>query len=160
MPFSPGAILPRDMNQRQWAEFAKTSGILADRNAKTFTPEWFVSDFSSVPTDELTYLDLGHYVVLWNANANGIGDTSLTTEMSFDGLPEEIRPRSIRTVASPIIDNNIETFGQAAVFPAESGTGTVVFNVYRVSGATITVGAFTAANEKGLPEGWMIQYPK
>src|SRR5687767_4077130 len=76
VPLSPGGVIPRDMNARQWDQFVAQAGIQADGKVKTFTPTW--TGFSADPVGDISYLDFGAIVIMWSA-AELTGTSSLVT---------------------------------------------------------------------------------
>lgn len=160
MPFSPGGILPRDMDARAWGRFATQSGIQADRNVKTFTPTAWLG-FSTDPVGDISYFDFGSIVYLWvDAALTGVSDEAF---MALDGLPENLRPRANRYVRCLLLDENNLRGGVAVV----GTSGAITFSLEVVeSSPTDTIGfdnVFTdpsSLGSKGLQAGWMIQYTK
>lgn len=154
MPVSPGGILPRDMNARQWSEFLTQSGIQADRTVKSFTPTW--SGFSVDPSGSISYMDFGAIVIMWRTD-NLLG-TSDATSMSLAGVPRSLWPDVAGKYARCyLVDNSILVAGNAQV----SGN-TITFSLENVSGTNIISNnfGFTAAGSKGIPLGWLIVYAK
>jgi ABC-type antimicrobial peptide transport system permease subunit len=159
VPLSPGGVVPRDMDARQWATFVGQSGIQADRAVKTFTPTW--SGFSVAPTDTLSYYDFGVIVAIFNSADTAILGTSNATTMEITNLPEAIQPRGTRKGHALVTDN---------------GGADVYDGLYFISGATVTFGiastalvanrvvyqnnGFTAASTKGLAGGSIFIYAK
>jgi ABC-type antimicrobial peptide transport system permease subunit len=159
MPASPGGILPRDMDSRQWNTFLTQSGIQADRTVKAFTPTW--SGFSADPTEDLNYYDFGTIVIIYNPSGSAILGTSDATTMEITNLPQSIQPTGIR---------------KGHVLVTDNGGGEIFDGLYFISGATVTFGiattsavanrvvytntGFTAASDKGLAGGFILIYAK
>jgi hypothetical protein len=169
MPASPGGILPRDMDSRQWNTFLTQSGIQADRTVKAFTPTWDAGDWTLAPTGDINYYDFGAFVVLW-LDAS-LGGFSNSTEMTFTGLPTSIRPSSTRVVPCLVVTSGVSgsvVSGSASIF----ATGEVIFQTLIVyadpsTGNDVLLkngfsGEFSsiATDVKGLPAGWLVMYPK
>jgi hypothetical protein len=154
MPASPGAVLPRDMNSRQWSEFLTQSGIQADRTVKTFTPTW--TGFSVAPAGDLYYMDFGAIVAIW-AGADGTG-TSDATSFSIGGIPAAARPTGQRSAMCLVMDNGLEAPARVII----DTDGTAFFQRLVISGANLqySTTAFTAANVKGLVVGAVVFYTK
>lgn len=162
MPLSPGGILPRDMDSRQWATFVSQSGIQADRSVKTFTPTW--AGFSADPVGDINYMDFGAIVMMWIDEPGSLTGTSDTSDMSFTGVPAAIRPTGIRmTQANALIDNSGLRQGHARVLT--DGSVDFWISVVNDDGAgqlyvELTSGFFHNTSGKGLGAGWLIVYAK
>jgi hypothetical protein len=163
MPASPGAVLPRDMNSRQWSEFLTQSGIQADRTAKTFTPTW--AGFSVPPTGSISYFDFGAIVFLW-VEANLTGTSNDTVLGTTSGMPAEIIPRTqTRRVFSPgLLDNGVSAVGIVDIQPV---TGNLIFSISDADlsgGGTdaypYDVNGWTGAASKGITSAFIISYVK
>ena len=133
------------------------SGSLNIANTvQTFSPT--TTSFSTDPTQDLSYIDLGAVVIMW-ADAGWTG-TSDTTSIFITNVPSAIRPTGAlsRIVPCNVVDNGTTKAGTAVV----SWNGELAFIINKVSGTHIvpTAGEFTASGTKGLPTGWMIIYPK
>lgn len=161
MTLSPGRISPRNMDDRQWAQFVAQSGIQADRTAHAFAPTW--AGFSVDPTGSFYYYDFGATVMVWNDSSTAITGTSNGPTMLWaDGsLPEGIRPSGLRAGVAAVVDEGRQMVGGYSVTP----TGKILF----LNGATGVIankvvldqlGFDSAGTLKGLPAGWLIQYPK
>lgn len=160
MPLSPGRILPRDFDERQWSTFVTQSGIQADRTVKSFTPTW--TGFSSDPTGEISYLDFGAIVMLWNESGADITGTSNDTQFSWavGSLPDAIVPTQYRVGQTIVIDGGGERSGAFSI----DNTGLVQFSIANTTGDPPHIlfdgAGFAGAGVKGLPAGWLITYPK
>lgn len=155
MPASPGAVLPRDMNERQWSEFLTQSGIQADRTVKSFTPtSW--DGFSVDPSGAISYMDFGAIVMMWRGD-NLLG-TSDATNFTLQGVPEAIRPATARYFHGDVVDNSTMKDGRVEI----GAGGAITFTLATVSGTNIVQNAtgFTAAGFKGIPLGWIVVYTK
>lgn len=160
MPLSPGRVVPRDMDARQWDTFVAQAGIQADRpeSIKTFTPTW--TGFSADPSGDLSYYDFGTIVMIFYDNSLSLVGTSNTTSMGITNLPASIQPRGVRRGGGvPLIDNGSAADGGFVVNGA-----TVTFYV----GDTATLpgrvflnsAGFTAASTKGLMGGSLLIYTR
>lgn len=161
MPASPGRVLPRDMNMRQWIEFLSGSGVQGEREPRSFPPTW--SGFAADPVGELSYLDFGRIVFLFNDIGTELVGTSNTNQMQFSGLPASIRPSSARWVHCLVTNNDFVTSGAVIV----GSDGVVQFyadDIVNIWGAidspTPNIANFNNANTKGVPGGWLITYVK
>lgn len=155
VPASPGAVLPRDMDSRQWSEFLTQSGLQADRTIKSFTPSSW-NGFSADPDGEISYMDFGAIVIMWrDDNLLGTSDDTLFT---LQGVPESIRPNAPRFARAFVADNTTIVAGAVEI----GAGGAITFYVENVSGARIVANAagFTAAGSKGIPLGWLVVYSK
>lgn len=160
MPLSPGGVIPRDMDARQWDRFVANAGIQADGEVKTFTPTWG-GGFSSDPTGEISYLDFGAIVVMWSEGTTGLSNDVFMT-WTAGSLPEEIRPSDARVIASQVADGVLSDVFDGSVIVNSDGSAT--FLITEVSGVRLvssgnsfTSGGFSV---KGLPPGWLIMYAK
>ena len=135
---------------------AITGSVSLTNSAQTFTPTW--TGFSSSPSGDLSYLDLGAVVVLWNEKGSAITGTSNATTKTISNLPAGIRPTVAVLVPTIAIDSGGAVCGQVSVLT----DGNVGFSLNTVSGSFITSGtlSFTNSGNKGLPTGWLIVYPK
>lgn len=151
---SPGAILPRDMDARQWATWISAQGIQGSRSVRSFTPEWF--GFATPPTGELKYIDFGTIVVMW-AEAPLVA-TSTSTDLGITNVPDEIDPGGL-TAHCVTLDN-----GDAWSSVARLGNvpNEIEFELLEVVGSKILASGadYTGSGSKGLPAGWLIVYPK
>lgn len=163
MPVSPGAVLPREMNSTQWAEFLRNSGIQGDRTVKTFTPTGW-TDFSVDPTGDISYYDFGVIVAMWSAA--GLTGTSDGAGMSFSGVPAAITPTDGNRFARCLVITGGYTVGGTAELTI---AGVMQFYIEDTSGAflgtadddrTVNFQNFATTAGKGLPAGWFIMYPK
>jgi hypothetical protein len=155
VPVKGPSSIPKDL--REWDRYFSQSGIQADKLVKTFAPTW--TGFSADPVEEISYLDFGELVVLWNDTGASILGTSDSAVLEFTGLPVEIRPESGLTAPTSVVDSGTFWAGEIHVNPS----GNVNFSRDEVSGAYISRGngvSFTAAGLKGLPPGWLIMYAK
>jgi hypothetical protein len=155
VPLSPGAVIPRDMDSRQWSTFVSQSGIQADRSVRTFTPtNW--GAFSADPTGDMSYMDFGAIVIMWTAA--GFFGTSDGNNLSFQGLPAAITPANQRSIPCIIMDNGAEKHARVII----DNNGQVFFQIGVVVGANIQYSntGFTAASTKGLVAGWTVFYAK
>lgn len=158
MSLSPGGILPRDMNARQYSEWARAQQAMPQQDAKTFSPTW--AGFSSAPSVALKYIDLGTHVIIWTDAA--VTGTSNATTMSFSGLPSAITPSGQRNVMfDGVLDNGaVNHYMASAQVEAD---GEIHFSILSTFGGTLILTdstAFTAANVKGLAIGTSFMYPK
>jgi hypothetical protein len=164
MPASPGGILPRDMDARQWNTFLTQSGIQADRTVKTFTPTW--GGFSVDPVGVISYMDFGAIVYLWTEN-DLYGTSNATTFSTQGGMPAEIIPRiNTRRVFSPaMLDNGVSA---ACVVDIQPLSGNMLFRRFDVDGSAGGTDAFPYAlagwtaggTSKGITSSFIISYVK
>lgn len=147
--------------EQEWTRFIQTLNAQPVRNlgdvVQTFTPAW--TGFSADPSGDLSYMDLGDLVVLWNNTAGQVVGTSNANTMTFTNLPSVIRPDQSVIDSTIVIDSGSAFHGQVSIL----ANGTVGFTLMTVSGSLIQAGVgglFTAAGNKGLPTGWLIMYPK
>jgi hypothetical protein len=156
VPVSPGKSIPRDL--REWDQFLAQSGIQADREVKTFTPEW--DGFSVPPTGDLRYMDFGAIVFIWSGET--LYGTSNATNFSITGgMPDAIIPASTKVVTSPALaDDGGIAYADVAIGP----TGNIDFSRFDVSGGTsaypFNVTGWTNSGTKGISGGFVISYPK
>jgi hypothetical protein len=80
---------------------------------------------------------------------NSLLGTSNTTAMTLTGLPAACQPTTSRVGQTLLVDNSVVIQATYSI-----SAGTITFS----AGATGT-GSFTAANAKGLGNGWSISYP-
>jgi hypothetical protein len=143
-----------------WDDSANTftiSGVLNILNAvQSFTPTWGANGFSSDPTGDLFYLDLGAIVYLW-ARGNLLG-TSDDAAMTITNLPTAIRPSSaglgVKNALSFAIDNGNERHCVIVI----GSDGTVTWIPLDSDGHGL--GTFATSGQKGLAGGTLITYPK
>jgi hypothetical protein len=161
VPVSPGGVLPRDMNDRQWSDFLRNSGVQGDRSVKSFTPTW--TGFASAPTAEISYMDFGAIVAMWEGTGSSVVGTSNSAAMAWaaDSLPASIRPRGNRLVQCILINSTATAFGLVYV----GSDGGVTFGLGNTTASSPLVvqdlGGFNSgAVNKGLAAGWLIMYPK
>lgn len=159
MPLSPGAIIPRDMDSRQWARFVTETGIQADKRAKTFTPTW--TGFSAAPSGDLSYYDFGKIIYLsWDGAVELVG-TSNTSAMTITNLPSTLWPSQAKWLKCLVVNNDFTTEGSVSI----STAGVLTFYFHQVApviGATEGLipqaSGFNNANNKGVPAGWLIEF--
>lgn len=90
MSLSPGAILPRDFDQRTFGVWARSQKAAPHHDVRTFTPTW--GGFSADPVGDVSYIDLGALVILIPGSGVGLSGTSNATSFTLGAIPEEIRP--------------------------------------------------------------------
>lgn len=112
MSLSPGGILPRDMNSRQYSEWASAQQSMPFRDVKSFTPTW--TGFSAAPTGSIFYIDLGAMILMWAEPGLSTG-TSNDSSMSFTGVPAAIRPATEQSVIVHAYNASAPTLGIAVV---------------------------------------------
>lgn len=132
-----------------------TGSISLTNTAQTFTPNWSIG-FSSAPTGDLTYLDLGNVVFIWNATGSAMTGTSNAIGFTLDNLPTAIRPSVQKDIICFVIDQGVTYSGSALI----SSVGVVTFKLGTVSGTHLLQGDFTNSGTKGLPAGWIMTYAK
>lgn len=150
MSLSPGSILPRDMNERQWAEWARRQSASIQPDIRTVVPEW--SGFSVDPTGALAYIDLGALIVMYPETAMTFTGTSDSTAMvMFHGIDGLHAP-----VQAPVFlrDDAGECVGRAYITTLSPSS--IQFAFY--DGALFDPGGFTASGTKGW-SGY-IMFPK
>ncbi len=157
MPFSPGGIIPRDLEARQWDRL--TRGIQADDKVKTFTPSW--SGFSSDPAGDLSYYDFGTIVAIWNDAGGPMTGTSDDDGLSIDNLPTILRPSSTVVDSCLILITDGDTIDCLSRYTVTTA-GVLSFELFGVVGSYIQAAGATipATGVKGLPVGWFITYAK
>jgi hypothetical protein len=163
MPLSPGGVIPRDMDARQWDRFVAQSGIQADKNVKTFTPTW--SGFSSDPVGDISYMDFGAIVMMWASSA--LIGTSDDVNMVLGGIPESLMPSSAKWVSCLVLDGSttpgVVLAASAFIQSAASTSESMAFSLHDAVADSPLVSAsapFQNTGSKGLPAGWFITYPK
>lgn len=155
---SAGAITPRDMNQRQWAEYAQAQQAVPSRDVRRFTPVW--SGFATPPTGDFKYAILGEVAIIW-------GDQNLTTgisnatDFSFSGGPTELIPVSRTQIVIQANDSAVGNIQATAQISNSGPTLTVAFAINEVSGTHIIANSagWTAAGLKYLVPGFVVIYP-
>ena len=159
VPFTPPSIPLTSMNPRQQAEFFAQQGIQAvgPNGVRTFTPTW--TGFAIPPVGDLTYIDFGDYVMLWNDNSFALTGTSNSGAMAISNLPATITPGVPVGVPTSVRDTTNTVAGLASI---GAGGNNIAFVKAQVSGADIvyTAGMFTAVGTKGVESGWLVIYPK
>jgi hypothetical protein len=157
---SPGAILPRDLNSRQWATWAAAQQALPRRDVRTFTPTW--AGFGTPPVGNISYIDTGSFVVMFVlADLTGIGNSAV---MRITNVPEIIEPIDSAGGTCRVIDDD-GTGGvrYPGVWAYNAGTGILAFGTQQVLSApgTVTDNYNTSAvGVKGLPAGWFVIFPR
>lgn len=159
MPASPGGIVPRDLNAREWDRYLSQSGIQADRAVKSFTPTW--TGFSADPSGDLSYYDFGAIVMVWWDNSSALLGTSSANFMTITNVPESIRPRGHRKGNVLVVDNGTNIYEG---FYAITSAGVITFGIADTgtvaNRVVYTTTGFTAASTKGLAGGILIIYAK
>ncbi len=122
---------------------------------KTFTPSAWVG-FSTDPSNDISYIDLGSFVLMFIVGANA--GTSDATTFNFSGAPSAIRPANTVNAPTLLVDNGQTIGGRMSI----SNVGNVFFDATDCTGTHLTFNAagFTASGSKGLPAGWSFLYPK
>lgn len=148
-------------NKLTWDGSAlSVSGVIDLANtAQTFTPEWSVAGigpFSSDPTGDLSYVNLGRLVIIYTTSA--ITGTSDDNYMSILNLPTGAKPPVGATGTCMVVDNGTTVFGSWS----RSGFSTLDFSIAAVSGSKVGFSStgFTSSGTKGLPAGWALIYAK
>lgn len=127
-------------------------GLTGNYETGTFTAT--VTGEATAPTATMTYKIVGDVCTLYLSGATLLV-ASTTTAFTFSGLPAACRPSAIRNVPCVVEDNSVTNL------PGEC----VLINSTSVTLAKITAGlvynnaGFTAANNKGLADGWAATYP-
>lgn len=143
-------------NKLTWdgAALSISGSIDLSNTTHSLTPTW--TGFSADPSGNISYMDLGKIVVMWRDTS--LVGTSNQTFMSITNIPAAIQPTSTRTGICMVADNSAVTFlggfnlsGASLAFSKQAVSGTAIIQ---------DVTGFTAANNKGLPAGWLIVYPK
>jgi hypothetical protein len=145
-------------NKLTWngSTLAVTGSLSFTNSVQTFTPTW--TGFSASPSGDLSYLDFGAYVILWNDTGGQIVGTSNSTVMTISNLPAGITPSNDIIGPTIAIDQGGALTGQFSVL---SG-GTVGFSLNAVTGTSVASGTagFTNSGNKGLPTGWLVVFAK
>lgn len=143
--------------EQEWTRFIQTLNAQPVANigtvVETFQPtNW--SGFSVDPVGTISYFDFGEIVFMWRGD-NLLG-TSDATDMSFDGVPENLWPVTPRSFRCVLVNNTTNMAGLATI----SSAGLVSFSLENVSGSNIIFNniGFTAAADKGIPQGWFMVY--
>jgi len=133
-----------------------TGSLNMTNSVATFTPTW--TGFSSSPSGNISYLDLGAVVFLWVSTQ--LTGTSDATGMTITNLPAAIRPASgDRYIPCQLVDDNTALSGAVRV---ENG-GTMTFYMVQQIGSTKVgpvISGFTASGVKGFSGGFIIMYSK
>lgn len=129
-------------------------GQLELNNVQTFTPTWGTG-FSTDPTGDISYIDMGTYVILFVVNQST--GTSDTGAMSFTGPPAAIRPSTTVFAPSVCINNGVRIHVDVGITAA----GNVLFSASDATGTFVSFSAtgFTTSGTKGLSNGWTFLYP-
>lgn len=148
-------------NKLTWngSALSVTGSINLTNSTQAFTPTW--NGFSSDPSGDISYLDLGKIVWMWVDTAlTGASDEAF---MTLTGVPAGIRPAANRYCRCFLLDESNLRGGVAVV----GSGGAMTFSLETVEASpTDTIGfsdVFTdpsSLGSKGLPAGWLIQYPK
>lgn len=149
------------------AVFANLAAINADLgtvtagklnlSAQTFTPSW-ETQFDTPPSGTISYVDLGCLVMMFTTAAltgtsNGIDPTFIGS-----GIPSAIRPSTSRMAPCIVINNNVPELGFVNI---QNNGNFTLYRALTTSGAPVpSASAFSHSNSKGLPDDWMIVYPK
>lgn len=148
-----------DSNKVTWdgSALAITGALNLTNTIQTFTPNWL--GFSSAPSGDLSVLDLGRVVIIWNGTASDMLGTSSSTSLSINNLPSSLQPSAgNRSMQTQIVDNGTLYLGSIVV-----NNSNLTFHLSAVSGTKLqaqAVGTFTNVGNKGLPDGWIVVYPK
>lgn len=132
-----------------------TGSLTLTNTVQTFTPTWGAG-FSTDPTGDMSYIDLGAIVILWSGQLTGDSDTNA---MTVTNLPSAIRPGTIRIVPCMVTDNGSAKLGATQI---ETG-GDITFSLFIADTGVsdnIFVSTFTPSGTKGLPSGWLVVYSK
>jgi hypothetical protein len=135
---SPGGILPRDMNGRQFSEWARAQAALPHRDIQSFSPTW--TGFSAAPAGSVFFIDMETHVIMWYEGGTGTSDAD---QMYFDGIPDAAQPEDNRD-AGPVwcIEN---TSNRVLCMLTVTSAGRVVFGPLRATG--------TASGERIVSDG-------
>jgi hypothetical protein len=150
--------------EQEWTRFVQTLNAQPIRNLgdveQTFTPtSW--TGFSSDPVGTISYYSFGDLVVLSRAVSDLTG-TSDAADMTFSGLPEDIRPKTssvVRSVPCITLLNGVQVASIAHI----DWTGTVTFGA---GDTTATAGrlryteSYNTVGSKGLPAGWHVIFTR
>lgn len=152
MALSPGGIVPRDMNARQFSEWARSQQVVPRRDVKSFTPTW--TGFSVDPVGDVKYVNLGSLAMVWTeAQLTG---TSNSAVFVLSGLPEEIWPTLAVSLQISLFDASAGRAGAVSI----NSSGDMTFYLAEVTGSQIGYTTlFTASGSKGLGVGTVLLYP-
>jgi len=148
---SPGRILPRDMDSRQYAQWAAGQQAIPHRDIKTFAPVW--GGFSSNPSGDVSYVDTGGLVFMWFGNTG----TSNATTFTFTGIPIAIRPLADFRIIVSAFNGGVPVAAEANVLTS----GGVAFSAPDPSASPdfeFDVAAWANTGAKGWTG--LIMYPK
>lgn len=158
------------LSLRQGAEFIRfkpstgvqASAVIKATNATdSFLPAW--TGFSVTPTVAAYYIDMGKLVFLW-FEADAVG-TSNANAMTITNLPSAIRPSGIRFGTCPVYNQGDILQGGWEI-PSAGGYSTIRFYLGLVAATSGSEGLrqdlayFATSGTKGVPNGWLIVYPK
>lgn len=157
MTLSPGRILPRDMNERQFGEWSRKQMAATVEDTFIVTPEW--SGFSVEPTGRLVSVDLGALIVLYPESGTFTGTSNTNGMIMFHGI-DGINPPVHATII--VRDDAGDTIGEAYVTSIAPGSIQFAIPVLQVPGTdavpVLNPAGFTASGTKG----WrgQIMFPK
>lgn len=120
--------------------------------ASSFTTDTWTG-FSSAPSGDLNYFDMGTHVMVWNDAAKT--GTSNANTFTVGTLPSAIRPTAQRNVPCLAVDNSGSVVANAAV----NTSGLISMSAPDAAADWGTTNWTTSAN-KGLAGGWIIFYAK
>lgn len=143
------------MNGRQFDQWTAAQLAVPPKDARSFTPTW--DGFSSPPSGDVYYANLGALVVMWITKEMTLG-TSDNTVFAITNVPEDIWPDTAQSVTIRAWDNGaiydayafIDDDSAVMSFALKVVTGT------RVASDSIT--SWTAAGNKGLNPGTVLIY--
>jgi hypothetical protein len=153
MPLSPGRIIPRDLNAREFAIWAAQQTVSNVRDAVEFTPDT-VGDFSTDPTEFwyriIEHRDRTREAEVWLVD-QGISDGT----GFFFTIPEAIWPSVNRDAVIIAYDNGSACLAQAEI----SAAGQITIGISNVSGTVVrfSTTGWTNSGNKGLGQN-IIRY--
>jgi hypothetical protein len=136
---------------------AISGSVNLSNTVQTFTPIW--TGFSSAPSGDISYIDIGKLVILFSASS--LTGTSNGAAMAITNLPAAIKPASgTRKIPCIVVDDGLSRSGMAE--PDASGDFDFYLETPNTADARVDLAAnsFKTSGTKGLAAGWSIMYPK
>lgn len=145
-----------------------TAGQVLTSGGPSAAPSWsstagtttgsFTGTFTGLTTGvtaTFNYRVSGNIAYVWCACFTAFG-TSNTSAMTITGIPSAIQPGHSHFVPAYVFDNGVRVLATLTTGVA----GTWTFNTLTPSGSFVNdAGAFTTSGGKGVPDGFLVQYP-